>query len=693
MLRGFQNFDALATGSLPVGWTNGAGGNFIVGVDAISGSNVLTQSSPVEALVCIWTAVASVAGNIAAQFDKIISVSGNTSNAANLLISSDTAGTAGYITALVWSGSAWVLRLFKSPGGSAWSTVQDQAAGFVPVNGARIYKKIDLSITAGVGTIKVKVWSGTPDDEPASWNGTYTDNSPIACKYVGVFAGINGGAVLVNADNFYIGDSGDSFNFATIPVTDANLYFSHRNTFSDGNGAMQANNVKSGSTYARGLCPGWNIKAGITGSTTCYLWLDTTNMGSASPGDCPRIKTKFDDGVLATSQLVAGSTIVALATGQGTGNHVFQTTYYDSSPTIDQWNNPVGVKVLGLLVDAGGTSATPPTIFAKRLTFHTDSIGRGFCTDAGGNNGGDATHATPWMLASALGAEIGNVAYGGLGWGVATQGNLQPFFTPGNDTASSWNKYFAGQSALVNGLESPMPDDIMNQLGANDSLNSIPDATVTASVTGWLAAQRAAAPTSRISIILPFGGFKKSAILAGFTAYAGTVITSTVGNGLATRYTCTSDPIAFLYDLGSDATTGLTNPGHATAEAPNDGAGIHPSQARNGPLAAQEAAAIFSPGTVTVGQTEVYLTTRDQSGNPQSGVTINFQITSAPAGDTGNAYDTAVLKVVSNAEGLVQVSLPIGCGFEYWTTTGQPNSDTVPASGPYALKDLLGSYS
>lgn len=587
-LRAFQNFDALATGSLPVGWTNGSGGNFQTGTTNPSGgTKCLNQAASLFDVVCVWTAAAAVAGNLAAQLSENKTVSGNTSSATNLLVSTDTAGTTGYVAAVIYN-SGWQVQLFRSAGGSAWTFITGVALGFTPVTGNILKIKLDVN----GGTVKAKAWLAS-GSEPGTWQVTYTDGSPLAVKYVGVYAG-NGGlaGTLANADDVYLGDSGDSFNFTTIPVTDSNLYFSHRNTFSDGNGAMQPSNVKANSTYARILCAGGYVKGGFTGSTTCYLFLDTTNMGSASAGDCPRIKWKRDDAVLQTAQLAAGSTIVALGTGLGTGAHTFQTTYYDSSPTIDQYITPIGVKVLGFLVDSGGTSATPPPIFAKKLTVHSDSIGRGFCTDSGGNNSGDATHATPWLLASGLGAELGNVSIGGLGWGVAVQGNYQPFFTPGNDSASSWNKYFSGQSALVSGSESPMPDKIVVDLGTNDTLNSISDATVTASVSGYLSAQRAASSGASIYLFIPFGTFKQSAILAGFTAYGGAVFSFPANNGLGTVYTCANDPLVYLIYLGTDASIGLTNPGSATAEAPNDGTGVHPSAARNGQLAAQMMAAI-----------------------------------------------------------------------------------------------------
>ena len=91
--------------------------------------------------------------------------------------------------------------------------------------------------------------------------------------------------------------------------------------------------------------------------------------------------------------------------------------------------------------------------------------------------------------------------------------------------------------------------------------------------------------------------------------------------------------------------------------------------------------------------TTVYLTTRTISGAAQSGVIVQFELTTPPAGATGDAFNEVATQVTSDVNGLVQIALPIGWGFEYWTTTGSPNSAIVPTSGPYALPDLLGSYS
>src|SRR6185312_11332495 len=100
----------------------------------------------------------------------------------------------------------------------------------------------------------------------------------------------------------------------------------------------------------------------------------------------------------------------------------------------------------------------------------------------------------------------------------------------------------------------------------------------------------------------------------------------------------------------------------------------------------------ISYSTPAPGQTTVYLTTRDQSGNAVSGVIVQFQITAAPSGASGDAFNGAITQVSSDGSGLVQIVLPVGVTFNYWTIKGPVSSQVVPASGPFALPDLVGSY-
>ena len=90
------------------------------------------------------------------------------------------------------------------------------------------------------------------------------------------------------------------------------------------------------------------------------------------------------------------------------------------------------------------------------------------------------------------------------------------------------------------------------------------------------------------------------------------------------------------------------------------------------------------------GTTVVYLTTRDASGNPVSGVQVQFGILSlAGYGNAFNAGET----VTSDSNGLVQVALPSNAKIYYGAKGGgESQTDIVPTTGPYALKDLIGIF-
>jgi lysophospholipase L1-like esterase len=117
----------------------------------------------------------------------------------------------------------------------------------------------------------------------------------------------------------------------------------------------------------------------------------------------------------------------------------------------------------------------------------------------------------PW----AYGCEVGVAAYSGQGWTIGGQTNAPPLFTPGNDTLSSWNKLYTGQSRSFAGLDYII---ILN-MGGNDTRQSATDAAVTASVSGVLAAIRGANSTAKIIVVPSYEGDKFAAIQAGFNNY------------------------------------------------------------------------------------------------------------------------------------------------------------------------------
>jgi len=100
----------------------------------------------------------------------------------------------------------------------------------------------------------------------------------------------------------------------------------------------------------------------------------------------------------------------------------------------------------------------------------------------------------------------------------------------------------------------------------------------------------------------------------------------------------------------------------------------------------------ISYSTPAPGQTTVYLTTRDQTGTAKSGVIVQFQLTAPPVGASGDAFDQTIKQITSDVNGLVQIALPSGATVDYWTIKGRANTIIVRASGPFALPDLVGSY-
>jgi hypothetical protein len=180
--------------------------------------------------------------------------------------------------------------------------------------------------------------------------------------------------------------------------------------------------------------------------------------------------------------------------------------------------------------------------------------------------GGDATATLAKSLGPSLAAEVGTAGKGGVGWAFAGLANVPAFTT-------SWKNAWTGQARSF-----PTPKRLIAEMGTNDALNSISDSAVTSAVTSWLADARSTlGSTTWIHILIPFGGFKRSAINAGVS----NCTTANPGDKSA------------LIDLGTLLQTGLAGPyGTPTRQAPFDG--IHPSTITHGQLAAPVATAIKS---------------------------------------------------------------------------------------------------
>ena len=92
-----------------------------------------------------------------------------------------------------------------------------------------------------------------------------------------------------------------------------------------------------------------------------------------------------------------------------------------------------------------------------------------------------------------------------------------------------------------------------------------------------------------------------------------------------------------------------------------------------------------STGSFTTG----YLTTYDNSGEVESGVSMNIQMTIAPSG-TGVAYDSAITTVVSDANGLVEFP-GMAKGGTYWLWRGTTSSADYETGVEVAIASGAGS--
>jgi lysophospholipase L1-like esterase len=333
------------------------------------------------------------------------------------------------------------------------------------------------------------------------------------------------------------------FPALTVAITDANLFWSPYNWYSNGAGAMQANGVKGSSTYILSNTPGAYLKAKFTapvGNVTIAIDVSALTGAGAASNQYPAVAYSLDEGAFVAVQLTSASTAITIAVATA-GVHTLFLYFKQYAPlggtTVDRWVTPVNqVRITGLTLPAGTTQplTQAPTLRSKRALGFGDSITEGSNSVSGGTDDPLLSYLRACM--AGLDAEFGIVGFAGQGWTYAPSSTgVKKFHTPADDANTTWNKYFAGQSRLVSGLFSPAPDYITVAHGTNDALQAIANATVTAAANDWLTAVRAAAPSARVFVLVPPGRYKKTALTAATLP----------------------DATCYLIDLGAEVAGGL----------------------------------------------------------------------------------------------------------------------------------------
>jgi hypothetical protein len=366
---------------------------------------------------------------------------------------------------------------------------------------------------------------------------TITGTALTAKGFAGLITGavVTGDATGINLDNL------SASQVQTVAVTDSHLFFSPSNWYSDGGGALQANNVKGSSTYAVTNNTGAFVKFNATTVANGYvaLDLDTSIFAGINAARCPQICYSVDGGAFTTALLVqaSGTTRVFLSPLATAGTHTysmyFQGVVLDGSGNMDgdRWTNlttdAIAVKVTGVELD-GQSAIASPMLLPYRMLVFSDSNGEGAQVGNGTNiiSNRDATQAFPYLLAQAFNAELGNISFGGQGYEIAGPNNVPTF-------PLAYNLYSAGHARSWTN----QPDYIVIQQGRNGT-------TVAADVSTMLTNIRAVSPSAVILQCQTPDQTGASAITQGVTNY---------------KAANTSDTKVYLVDPARSFISGLTS--------------------------------------------------------------------------------------------------------------------------------------
>lgn len=266
---------------------------------------------------------------------------------------------------------------------------------------------------------------------------------------------------------------------------------------------------KSGSSYALSNHLGAYVKFNFTGPSVAVTF-DMAHLSGVSATDLPLLSYAVD-GVRSTYQLQASDTTKTFASGLAAGPHSFQLDFIAYNGTYDAWNTPVLAVKITAFVLGGGESISAPAIAPFTMAVFGASSTQG--AEVYGSNGlvtdHDARASCVRLIAERLGCEYGMICAGGIGYQQASASINYPALK------DSYTAYSSGQSRLVGGLLSPIPDYLFTDLGINDSATGLA-AVITTQIGNWRTIC-GGGTTTKFLIAVPWNGVNASAVTTGFT--------------------------------------------------------------------------------------------------------------------------------------------------------------------------------
>ncbi len=413
----------------------------------------------------------------------------------------------------------------------------------------------------------------------ASGTGSITDSVLMGTGFVGFFS--ERGQNAFTEFSAYVPQAAVSPTPTPTPTTfgpaSSACWLSPFNWDDDGTGSKQVNGARPGAAGAWATPPGAEFRYGwatsVATGNVATIGIDTSHLVAANVASdqYPVLFYWINDGAAHVQQVGPGTggvyAIDLTGAGvSGAGTYQLHGILLRSSLNYSRWTATSGVvpdlafKIGTLTVDAGST-AVAPTFLGKILLLFGDSITEGVRVlgTPVDFTAADSTLAYGRALAAGLGAELGVVGYGAQGWEKTGIGNVPTF-------PNAWQLYGSGRNRDF----TPAVDYVVCTHGANDGLNNVADASVTADSAAWLAAARAKfGSTTKIFLCVPFGGFKRSALTAGFQQYQA----------------ATPDASTYLIDGGIKLQAGLTGfVTGGTKASPADG--VHPGAATDAQISA-----------------------------------------------------------------------------------------------------------
>ena len=391
-------------------------------------------------------------------------------------------------------------------------------------------------------------------DEAAVWTGDHGGVAPTA-------AISNTATGLVNLYHFD-GDGNDSkatsSSGLTIARDNSAIYYAP-NAWDDRGSERVAN---SNGAYLKFDFTGTSLSLNLT---ALAAGLTPPVAGGAA---YPAIGWFIDDLPEAYASLAAGQTTLAIASGLAAGTH-HAYVFLRNMPGNDRWSCASAFRLVSFGIDTGATVSAPSgplAIQSKIAMFWGDSTWEGERSrdNSGPPAGGNPMDTVVPLLAKALGAEYGHLAYGGTGYDL--DGPVQSGSVPRNNQAYAY--YSSGRPRLVSGLFPTQPDYVFNGHGINGAA-----ALTQAIIATSISQMRAAAPNAWLIYIVPLGGWGRTVITAAVNAArsagdpkvalidlgagvydqgvlgspAGTVGTTTTGNGRS------SDNLHYLARTNAEA--------------------------------------------------------------------------------------------------------------------------------------------